>query len=288
VHNRREITLNCLEHLKKTQKWDEFNVIVVDDGSTDRTGEAVRADYPSVTVLEGDGSLWWGGAMRRGMEYAREHGAEVFIWLNDDVLPEPSGVIKLADKVADLGDTVLTTMIYTETDYDYTTRNRKTRWGIEQIPYNTDVEIQSCDAAAGKFTAFPQHIVDAIGLPDDEAFPHHHCDYDYTLRAKESGFDVGVYSEVTAYDTAYETATPRLSPKISFENVVKSTIDSDRHATYSLRTVYHQHIRFYGPPQVLAYSIFICRIIRSFGAILLKLILTFIKDGQDLRSREYK
>jgi len=40
-----------------------IQVIIVDDGSSDRTAEEVAENYPEVTILEGDGNLWWTGAI---------------------------------------------------------------------------------------------------------------------------------------------------------------------------------------------------------------------------------
>ena len=38
--------------------------ILVDDGSTDGTGEAVQGEFPQVRLLRGDGRLFWGGGLR--------------------------------------------------------------------------------------------------------------------------------------------------------------------------------------------------------------------------------
>jgi len=38
-------------------------VIVVDDGSSDRTAEEAAKNYPKVIILQGDGNLWWTGAI---------------------------------------------------------------------------------------------------------------------------------------------------------------------------------------------------------------------------------
>ena len=88
VHNRKALTLACLENLKINSNLQKYQVIVVDDGSSDRTSEEVVANYPEVIILKGDGNLWWTGAIKKGMEYAYEHGAEYLIWLNDDCLVE--------------------------------------------------------------------------------------------------------------------------------------------------------------------------------------------------------
>ncbi|WP_051030555.1 glycosyltransferase family 2 protein [Halothece sp. PCC 7418] len=98
VHNRKNITLKCLETLKQCGDLDRYYTIVVDDGSTDGTSEAITNLYPEVTILTGDGNLWWTGAIRKGMEYAYERGAEYFIWLNDDTFPYNNAIPFLVQK----------------------------------------------------------------------------------------------------------------------------------------------------------------------------------------------
>ncbi len=57
VHNRKNLTLGCLEHLTKTGDRQPYHIIVVDDGSTDGTGEDIKAQYPDVILLPGDGDF---------------------------------------------------------------------------------------------------------------------------------------------------------------------------------------------------------------------------------------
>ena len=54
-YNRRETTLECLESLFKAQvpKETTLSIYLVDDGSTDGTGDSVRERYPAVKVLNG-------------------------------------------------------------------------------------------------------------------------------------------------------------------------------------------------------------------------------------------
>ena len=51
VHNRKAITLQCLDTLEKNGDLHKYHVIVIDDGSTDGSSEAVKSFYPDVIIL---------------------------------------------------------------------------------------------------------------------------------------------------------------------------------------------------------------------------------------------
>src|SRR5687768_17351615 len=89
VHNRLDATRECLESVK-SQPYKYFKVVLIDDGSTDGSSEYVKEKYPEVTVLKGDGDLWWTGATNLGVQYALQHCREndyVLTLNNDTFLP---------------------------------------------------------------------------------------------------------------------------------------------------------------------------------------------------------
>ena len=84
-HNRVETTLECLRRLMPQLSLSD-KVFLVDDGSTDGTGARVRSAYPTVHVIDGDGSLYWAKGMRKAWDVAEEDGIyDFYLWLNDDV-----------------------------------------------------------------------------------------------------------------------------------------------------------------------------------------------------------
>ena len=87
VHNRLNFTIDCLNSLKKQDIYNQFNLIVVDDGSTDGTSEYLKKNFPEVKILNGDGSLYWGGAINCGIKYViKIHKVQDWVLIvNNDV-----------------------------------------------------------------------------------------------------------------------------------------------------------------------------------------------------------
>lgn len=87
TYNRKNLTQECLKSLfQQTEK--QFHVVVIDDGSNDGTSDMIRALYPKVTLLLGDGQLWWTGAINKGIRHVLKHcrGDNDVLVLNDDLI----------------------------------------------------------------------------------------------------------------------------------------------------------------------------------------------------------
>src|SRR5215471_21751813 len=84
--NRKSMTLEALDTLFSQKHTDNLDVTVylVDDNSSDGTGPAVVQRYPQVILLQGSGSLFWNGGMRKAFATALATGFDGYVWLNDD------------------------------------------------------------------------------------------------------------------------------------------------------------------------------------------------------------
>ncbi|NEQ38356.1 MAG: glycosyltransferase family 2 protein [Okeania sp. SIO3I5] len=192
VHNRKHLTLGCLENLTKTGDRQKYHIVVIDDGSTDGTTEEINAQYPDVIVLPGDGDLWWTGAITTGMEYAYEKGAEYFIWLNDDSLPEVNTLPFLIEFASKNPDTIVSPTCYNLDEKkieDNGFRGRKT--------YSASPgEKIFVEGMCGWCTVIPRSVFSKIGPPNAKRFPQYSGDDTYTLKATRSGFKACILGDV--------------------------------------------------------------------------------------------
>ncbi len=98
-HNRRDKTLTALADLigQKLSDGDILQILVVDDGGTDGTSEAIRDRFPEARVIAGSGDLFWAGGMRFGFSQLDMSQYDALLVFNDDVRLKPGAVRTLIE-----------------------------------------------------------------------------------------------------------------------------------------------------------------------------------------------
>lgn len=200
VYNRKNITLKCIGILKENGDLDKYHVIVVDDGSTDGTSEALNSLYPDIIILRGNGNLWWTGSIRMGMEYAYKHNANFIILLNDDCYPQRNTIYKLLIKAklncfSIIGVQCLDPDTYKPNYGGIITKNNRIEFTNEFENLSSEIE---CDGLNGNLLCIPSNVIDVIGYPDSVNFPHHFGDFIYTNLAKKNNYKLILCKDISA------------------------------------------------------------------------------------------
>ncbi len=223
-HNERSSVLRCLGSLREDATLD-IRPIVVDDGSTDGTAEAVASTFPRTVVLRGDGNLWWSGAVNRGIEAALVAKADYVLLLNNDCVLSVNDIGRLHAVSVCWPKSIVSAVIgdlstgrpicfggrFSPHMLDYLTERQPPTQ--ESALLKSVVEVQWLP---GHTMFMPHNIFRAVGLMDERGFPQYFGDADFALRAREQGYLLLVDQDLLVLndrETTGVSATLSLQPK---------------------------------------------------------------------------
>jgi GT2 family glycosyltransferase len=198
VFNRWAYLERFLDCFRK-QTYQNFEMIVVDDGSTDGTCAFIQERYPEVTLLRGDGNLWWTGAINVGIRCALDQAAEIdaVLVINDDLEVDPDYLKILHHLLQKMPRTLVGSVVVDINDPDlinqggvklnmltakYKVLNQNKRLSEFDQDYAIDVSLLT-----GRGTLIPVQVFYEVGLFDDKHFQQ--CgDMDLSIRARYVGY----------------------------------------------------------------------------------------------------
>ena len=196
-HNRKESTLKCLNSVFSQELPDDLKlaVILVNDGSTDGTREAITTQFPEVEVIEGSGHLYWAGGMRVAFGEAMRRGYDFYMWLNDDTIlhPDAFSLLMAVSNTNNGKAIVVGSTRDTETGVaTYGGQRRMSKWHpLKFALMNPGNSPLLADTMNGNCVLVPAAVAKKLGNLDHH-FTHGMADTDYGLRARKAGIALWV------------------------------------------------------------------------------------------------
>lgn len=101
-------TLACLASLMHVT-YDNYTILVVDNGSTDDSVARIRAAYPSVALIETGENLGYAGGNNVGIWHALDAGADYVCILNNDIVVAPGFLEPLVEATVGADESIAIT-----------------------------------------------------------------------------------------------------------------------------------------------------------------------------------
>jgi GT2 family glycosyltransferase len=192
-------TVACLESLRKLDVVSR--VIVVDNGSTDGSGDRIRAEAPWAHLVQLPSNRGFGGGMNAGIAAALREAPWVdYVWvLNNDTLAEPSTLSRMVA----MGDSDLRIGIVGSrlVDADGSGRIQAmgggtvNRW-LGTTSTHLEPSSKACDHLVGASLLVRRSLLRQVGGFDERYFFYLE-DTDLSLRARGAGWRLAVAEDAT-------------------------------------------------------------------------------------------
>ena len=194
---------DCLNALRAQSRQD-FEIILVDNGSSDGSQAYVRAHFPEVRLLELGANQGFTGACNAGYAAAR---GELIILLNNDTAVDPNWLAAIVDAFArgpEVGAVASKMLLFDQRDRFHTAGDyyridgvpgNRGVWAQDTGQYDVELEVFS---ACGGAAAYRRRMLAEIGFLDPDFF--FSCeDVDLAWRAQLAGWRVRYVPTAVVY-----------------------------------------------------------------------------------------
>lgn len=205
--NTRRILYDCLTSIYRETKACSFEIIVVDNNSTDHSVQMVKREFPQVILIENSKNLGFATANNQGIRIAR---GRYILLLNSDVVILDNTISKMisfadsnrgtgiaACRVSDPDRTLQSTcfmfpslfnMLLSLT-YLQKLFPRSTFFGRERMGWFDWNDVCEVDVVAGCFMLIRREAIEQVGLMDERYFMYGE-ETDWCYRFKQAGWKV--------------------------------------------------------------------------------------------------
>lgn len=199
-----ETTGKCLKALATDPDFNTWEVIVVDNASASETLQKLdeaKHSYPNVTFIFNSQNIGFAAGNNIGINVS---SGDIVILLNSDAFPTPGMLGKLTEHFVrdnQLGMAGPVTNAAGNEQCIYTKAVSMEEKIDEGLRYASSGNSDTLPAYRLDFfcVAISRHVLEIVGLLDEDFGRGYYEDLDYSLRVKAAGFRLGVAEDVFVY-----------------------------------------------------------------------------------------
>ena len=205
--NAQDLLRKCLDHVQTTVQTTSYEIIVIDNGSTDGSQALLKAGFPDVKLIENAENAGFARANNQGMQIA---AGRYFLLLNSDAFVEAGTIdtmIQFMDDHPEAGMSAcqllyedrslqpsayayptLKTELYTTLQLNrFFPKNRE--FGKQAMTYWDFNDTRPVDAVMGAFMLVRREVVDQVGMMDESYFMYSE-EIDWCYRIQQQGWQI--------------------------------------------------------------------------------------------------
>lgn len=195
--NRREDTLECLRSLDRSD-YSRHQALVLDNGSTDGSVEAITAEFPDVDIISLQNNRGYAGNNNVGIQAAMDRGADWVFVLNEDVVISEdaiSSLIREAENDPHVG--ILGPMVYHHDSPEviqsaggilgpnWSASHR----GENEVDQGQYAESEQVDWISGCAILVRRAVIEEVGSLDERFF-YYWEETEWCTRARAEGWEI--------------------------------------------------------------------------------------------------
>lgn len=268
VHNRREITLQCLRSIARLNSENlEIHTVIVDDGSTDGTSEAIKKEFPEVEIVKGDGNLWFTEGTNVGIRAALKHNPDYVLMINDDQVFDSDSLRFMVETAEKYPRSVIGSLLllwdvphklfqvspqWKTWQGGWQLFEQQTVWTIPNKPWEVGIIVGNC-------VLVPVEAILEEGLMNSERYPNF-GDAEYTPRLRKKGWKLLIEPRARVF--CQPNAIPPKISKLPLKKKMDALFINLGHS-HNLRRRYYMHIDS-APTKIqgfVSYWIFFARVL---------------------------
>ncbi|MFC6993633.1 glycosyltransferase family 2 protein [Haladaptatus sp. GCM10025707] len=205
--NGKEMTKDCVKSIISLTNYENFDIVIVDNGSSDGSVPEIKSEFPELEIIENETNEGFSKANNRVMVRSLERQSDYTLLLNNDTQIIQEGwlakLVEIGESRGDIG-IVGCRVLDPEGDVNFDGRYfpiqnlpliRNYEYNIYQENETKEFDFEFVDEVIGAVFLIKRELIENIGFLDEKYSPAYGEETDYCIRAWDAGYRVA-YSPI--------------------------------------------------------------------------------------------